>query len=139
MSGFANPPLPEIRALLERVRSIAVVGLSPRPERPSHRVARALQGFGYRIIPVRPGLEQILGEPAWPDLQSLPDPPDLVDVFRAPAHVGAVVDAAIAIGAPALWLQDGVIDEAAALRARAAGLTVVMDRCTYRDRLTLFG
>lgn len=134
---FANPNPEEIRALLERVRTIAVVGLSPKPDRPSHSVARALQRFGYRIVPVRPAVAEVLGEPAYARLTDIPFPVDLVDVFRAPEHVPAIVEEAIAIGAKALWLQEGVVHETAAERARAAGLTVVMDRCIYKDYLAL--
>ena len=136
--AFTNPSLEEIRALLERVRSIAVVGLSPKPDRPSHKVASALQRFGYRIIPVRPMAKEILGEKVYPDLASVPEKIDLVDVFRAPDQVDEVIDACIALRVPAVWLQDGVVNEAAAARARDAGLTVVMDRCVYRDYVHLF-
>jgi hypothetical protein len=136
-AGFVNPSADEIRALLRRVGTIAVVGLSPSPVRPSHGVARALQGFGYRIIPVNPTVVEVLGEKACPSLRDLPEPVDLVDVFRESSHVAGIVDDCIALKLPALWLQDGVIDEAAALRARAAGLTVVMDRCLYRDYIRL--
>ena len=136
-AGFVNPSTNEIRALLRRVGTIAVVGLSPSPIRPSHGVARALQGFGYRIIPVNPTVAEVLGEKACPSLRDLPEPVDLVDVFRESSHVAGIVDDCIALKLPALWLQDGVIDEAAALRARAAGLTVVMDRCLYRDYIRL--
>lgn len=130
---FTNPSAEDIRALLQRVKTIAVVGLSASPGRPSHGVARALQGFGYRIIPVNPTLTEVLGEKAWPSLRALPEPVDLVDVFRESSHVAGIVEECIALQLPALWLQDGVMDEAAALRARAAGMTVVMDRCIYRD------
>ena len=130
---FTNPSDEDIRALLQRVKTIAVVGLSASPGRPSHGVARALQGFGYRIIPVNPTLTEVLGETAYPSLHALPEPVDLVDVFRESSHVAGIVDDCIALKLPALWLQDGVMDAAAALRARAAGLTVVMDRCIYRD------
>lgn len=136
---FQNPTEDEIHALLERVQSIAVVGLSPKPNRPSFRVAAQMQGFGYRIIPVRPAVNRVLGEPAYPDLRAIPERVDLVDVFRAPEHVDEIVDACIALKLPALWLQDGVVNEAAAVRARAAGITVVMDRCVYREYLRLFG
>jgi len=136
--AFANPSLEEIRALLECVRCIAVVGLSPKPDRPSYRVASALQRFGYRIIPVRPMAKEILGERVYPDLASVPDHIDLVDVFRAPDQVDEVIDACIVLQVPAVWLQDGVVNEAAAQRARAAGLMVVMDRCVYRDYVQLF-
>lgn len=134
---FTNPPTDEIRALLRRIKTIAVVGLSASPSRPSHGVARALQGFGYRIIPVNPAVTEVLGERAYPSLRDLPEPVDLVDVFREPSHVAGIVDDCIALKLPALWLQDGVVDEAAALRAQAAGLTVVMDRCIYRDYIQL--
>ncbi len=134
---FTNPSTDAIRALLRRIKTIAVVGLSASPVRPSHGVARALQGFGYRIIPVNPTLTEVLGEKAYPSLRALPEPVDLVDVFRESSHVAGIVDDCIALQLPALWLQDGVIDAAAALRAREAGLTVVMDRCIYRDYLQL--
>ena len=134
---FANPSANEIRALLLRIKTIAVVGLSASPHRPSHGVARALQGFGYRIIPVNPTVTEVLGEKAYPSLRALPEPVDLVDVFRESSHVAGIVEDCIALNLPALWLQDGVIDKAAAQRARAASLTVVMDRCIYRDYLQL--
>ena len=137
--AFVNPPDAEIRALLERVRRIAVVGLSPKTDRPSYKVAAAMQRFGYRIIPVRPMASEILGAKVYPDLASVPEKIDLVDVFRAPEQVGEVVDACIALKLPAIWLQEGVVNEAAAQRARAAGLTVVMDRCVYREYVRLFG
>ena len=134
---FANPSSDQIRALLREVKSIAVVGLSPRPERPSYRVARAMQGFGYRIVPVRPAVSEVLGEKAYPRLADIPGPVDLVDVFRASHEVAAIVDECIALGVKRLWLQDGVIDAEAAERARAAGITVVMDRCVWRDYMDL--
>ena len=136
---FANPPDEEIRALLKRVQQIAVVGLSPKTDRPSYKVAAALQRFGYRIIPVRPMTGEVLGEKAYPDLATVPGKIDLVDVFRAPEQVGEVVDACIALKLPAIWLQEAVVNEAAAQRAQAAGLTVVMDRCVYREYVRLFG
>lgn len=135
--AFHNPPPDQIRALLQRVKRIAVVGLSPNPARPSHGVARALRGFGYQIIPVRPAVDEVLGEKAYPDLRSVPGVVDLVDVFRAPEHVGAIVNDCIAMHIPALWLQEGVINESAAERARQAGIMVVMDRCIYKDYLAL--
>lgn len=132
-SQFINPAEDEIKALLERVHTIAVVGLSPKTDRPSHRVAAALQRYGYRIIPVRPAVGAVLGETAYSDLYQVPHKIDMVEVFRAPQEVEPIVDACIALGISALWLQDGVVNPAAALRARAAGILVVMDRCVYRD------
>ena len=131
--NFENPSPEAIADLLRRVRRIAVVGASPKAGRPSHFVAAELQRFGYEMIPVRPATASVLGVPAYADLADIPGPIDLVDVFRAPEHVEPIVDACIALKVPALWLQDGVINEAAAERARAAGITVVMDRCIYRD------
>jgi predicted CoA-binding protein len=137
---FENPSSEEIGALLRRARTVAVLGLSETPGRPSHNVARALQKFGYRIVPVNPGATEILGERAWPDLDSAlanAGPVDVVDVFRRPEHVAAIVDEAIRLRVPALWLQEGVIDEAAAERARAAGIFTVMNRCMLRERSLL--
>ena len=134
---FANPSIDEISRLLRTVHSVAVVGLSPNKARPSFRVAQGLQGFGYRIIPVRPMIAEVLGEKAYRDLESLPELPDLVDVFRASEHVPAIVDSCIKLGIKNLWLQDGVINEGAALRARQAGINVVMDRCIWRDSMQL--
>ncbi len=131
--AHTNPSPVEICRVLKSIRTIAVVGLSSNPARPSHGVAQALQSHGYRIVPVRPLVKEVLGEPAYPDLQSIPFPVDIVDVFRAPEHVPAIVDSCIALGVPRLWLQDGVIHEEAAARARAAGIWVVMDRCMWRD------
>jgi predicted CoA-binding protein len=137
--AFANPPDEQIKALLARVRTIAVVGLSPRTNRPSYGVAAQMQRFGYRVVPVRPAVASVLGEKAYPDLAAVPDRIDLVDVFRAPELVDEVVDACIALNLPALWLQDGVVNVPAAGRARAAGIEVVMDRCVYRDYVSFFG
>jgi uncharacterized protein len=137
---FQNPAKAEIDAFLGRIRTIAILGLSETPGRPSHNVARALQKFGYRIVPVNPTATEILGEKSWPDLEAAlanAGPVDAVDVFRRPEHVAAIVDDAIRLKVPALWLQDGVIDEAAATRARAAGIFTVMDRCMFRDRSTM--
>ena len=138
---FENPSPQAIGALLRRAHTVAVVGLSPNENRPSHRVARAMQGFGWRIVPVRPAVTEVLGETAYASLDDIPEALrrdiDLVDVFLAPERVGPVVDRAIALGLPAIWLQDGVIDEAAAQRAKDAGLTVVMNRCVWRDWVPL--
>ena len=126
---FRNPANEEIRDLLARTRTIAVVGLSPRPERPSHRIARRLQSWGYRVVPVRPALREVLGEKAYPRLADVPARIDLVDVFRAAEQVGPIVDECIALGLSAIWIQEGIVNEPAAERARAAGMVVVMDRC----------
>src|SRR5215472_13754454 len=133
----------QIARLLRGAHTIAVVGLSRDPTRPSHGVARALKRFGYRIIPVTPAAEVVLGEPAVASLELLPEVleqgerVDIVEVFRRPVHVAGIVADCIRLELPALWLQDGVIDEAAAERARAAGIFTVMDRCLFRDRAAL--
>jgi predicted CoA-binding protein len=140
---FVNPPAAEITRLLRSARIIAVVGLSADPTRPSHGVARALQRFGYRIVPVTPAAETVLGEVAVPALERLPEvlasdeKVDIVDVFRRPEHVADIVEACIRLGLPALWLQYGVIDQVAAERAVRAGIFTVMDRCLFRDRAAL--
>ena len=138
---FDNPPREEIRALLERSRTIAVVGLSEDPARPSHGVTRVMQRFGYRIVPVNPTLGQWQGLAAYPDLAAAvaasAEPIDIVNVFRRPAQVGKVVDECLRLGLPALWLQVGVVNEEAAARAVAAGMTVVMDRCIKVDRMAM--
>ncbi|MDP2154868.1 MAG: CoA-binding protein [Sulfuricella sp.] len=135
--SFQNPDDESIRALLKRVKNIAVLGLSPRPDRPSYFVARAMQGFGFNIIPVRPATAEVLGQKAYPSLRDAPVPVDLVDVFRAAEHLDAIVDECIALQLPAIWIQEGIVNEAAAERARAAGMTVVMDRCIYKDYVAL--
>lgn len=130
---FENPGEEERCALLRRVRSIAVVGLSPNPSRPSHEVARAMRGFGFRIIPVHPLATEVLGERAYRRLSDIPYPVDLVNVFRRAQFVDAVVDECLALGLKALWIQEGIVNETAAQRAREGGMTVIMDRCIYRD------
>jgi uncharacterized protein len=123
--------------ILRSARTIAVVGLSPNPRRPSYGVARYLQRAGYRIIPVNPNVSEVLGERSYATLSELPGPVDVVEVFRRSEFAGAIVDEAIAIGAAAVWLQDGVVDEAAAERAREAGLDVVMDDCMMRRHASM--
>jgi len=130
---FRNPGREERCALLKRVKNIAVVGLSPNPSRPSHGVAASMQGYGYNIIPVRPAVNKVLGAKAYPRLTDVDVPIDLVNVFRAAEFIDAVVDECIALGIKALWIQEGIVNEPAAERARAAGMTVIMDRCIYRD------
>jgi len=126
---FQNPPDTVLLALLQARPRIAVVGLSPRPDRPSYRVSRQMLAWGFDIVPVRPMVAEVLGQPAYASLEAVPGRIGLVNVFRNADEVDAIVDSAIAIGAPAIWIQQGIINHPAALRARAAGLTVVMDRC----------
>jgi predicted CoA-binding protein len=118
-----------VRRILRESCTIAVVGLSPNPERPSHQVARYLQKAGYRIIPVNPGHSEILNEPCYPDLRSVPVKIDVVDIFRRSEEVKPIVREAIAIGAKVIWMQQGIVNEAAARLAEEAGLIVIMDRC----------
>ena len=140
---FVNPPAAEIARLLRTARIIAVVGLSPDRTRPSHGVARALQRFGYRIIPVNPFAESVLGEPAVGSLDQLPEvlAPDeridIVEVFRRAQHVGGIVGDCIRLQLPALWLQVSVVDEPSAARALQAGIFTVMDRCLFKERAAL--
>ena len=130
-----------LRALLREARTVAVVGLSPKPERPSHGVARYLQRAGYRIVPVNPGHDEILGERSYRTLADAARDHaiDIVDVFRRSEHAGAVVDEAIAIRPKLVWLQLGVVDEAARARAESAGIAIVMDRCLAIDHRQLLG
>lgn len=123
----------DIEAILSRLGRIAVVGVSADPSRPSNEVASYLLRQGFTITPVNPILTDVFSLACYPDLRSVPEPVDVVDVFRRSSEAGVVVDEAIAIGARAVWLQEGVIDEAAAARARAAGLLVVMDRCILKE------
>ena len=122
-----------IQRILKECRTIAVVGLSSNPGRPSYSVAGYMKQQGYRVIPVNPRETNVLGEPAHPSLAAVPAKVELVNVFRRSEEAGAVVDEAIQIGAQAVWLQEGVIDEAAARRAQQAGLLVVMDRCWLKE------
>jgi predicted CoA-binding protein len=122
-----------IPELLKTSRTIAVVGLSSKRFRPSHGVAEYMQRNGYRIIPVNPFVQAVLGEKCYPDLDSIPERVDIVDIFRRAEFVPEIVEAAIRIGARAVWMQEGVVHEEAAERARAAGLEVVMDRCILKD------
>ena len=129
-----------IPELLKTSRTIAVVGLSGRRFRPSYGVAEYMQRNGYRIIPVNPLVPVVLGEKCYPDLDSIPERVDIVDIFRRPEFVPDIVESAIRIGARAIWMQEGVVHEEAAARADAAGLTVVMDRCILKDhRRIAFG
>ena len=126
-----------VRDILEKSKVIAVVGLSPKPERDSHEVAKYLQDQGYRIVPVNPRADTILGEKSYPDLASIPEKVDVVDIFRRSDDVPSVVDQAIDIGAKAVWMQLGIVNEGAAAKAREAGLGVVMDRCMLVEHRNL--
>jgi predicted CoA-binding protein len=134
---FTNPEPDSICALLKRVKTIAVVGFSPKPARASNNIARQMQRFGFRIVPVRPGISVGLGEKAYPDLASVPGPIDLVNVFRSGKHVPELVDQCLRLGIRNIWMQEGAEDEASAGRALAAGMTVVMGRCIMRDYASL--
>ena len=135
--SFANPDDAALRALLDRVRTIAVVGLSPQPARPSYRVAQAMQRYGYRIVPVRPLVDTVLGEKAYASLADIPFPVDLVDVFRAAEHVPAIVEQCLVLHLPAIWIQEGIVAETATQQAQAGGMTVVMDRCLLKEYVRL--
>jgi uncharacterized protein len=126
-----------IEGLLRSSRTIAVVGLSSNPMRASNGVAEYMQRAGYRVIPVNPNETEVLGEKCYARLEDVPEKIDIVDIFRRSEFVPAVVESAIAIGAKAIWMQEDVIHEEAAQRARAAGLQVVMDRCILKDHRAL--
>ncbi len=129
----------DIEKILTRYRTVAIVGASPNPERPSHRVADFLKKEGFRVIPVTPNADEVVGEKAFPDLASIPVPVDVVDIFRRPEEVMPIVEQAIAIGAKAVWMQEGIVNEEAAAKARKAGLTVVMDHCMKKELLRKLG
>jgi uncharacterized protein len=133
---FENPGREERCALLKRVKNIAVIGLSPNPSRPSYGIAAALQKIGYRIIPVHPAAQEVLGAKVYPRLSAIDVPIDLVNVFRSAEFIDGIVDECLALKLDALWIQEGIVNEPAAERARAAGMTVIMDRCIYRDYRT---
>ncbi|MGB3649018.1 MAG: CoA-binding protein [Desulfobulbales bacterium] len=126
-----------IRRILKDSKTIAVFGLSPKPQRPSHQVARYLMAAGYTIIPVNPGQDTILGLPCYPSLKAIPTQVDMVDIFRRPEAVLPIVEDAIAIGAKFIWMQEGIVHKEAAAKAEAAGLIVIMDRCTKIDHMNL--
>jgi predicted CoA-binding protein len=135
-----NPGTEEIRDLLESSRTVAVVGLSDRPYRTSHSIAGTLQGFGFRIFPVNPNLGgPVLGEEPYASVAEIPEPVDIVDVFRRSEKVMPTARDAVAAGAKALWMQSGVVNEEAASYAREHGLTVIMDRCIMVDYASLVG
>lgn len=136
MSSALQPD--PITELLKRAKTIAVVGLSDNPLRPSHGVAAYLQRQGYRIIPVNPQIESCLGEKAYASLRDVPDKIDIVDIFRRPEFVEEIVDEAIQLKVPAVWMQEEVIQENAAEKARKAGIFVVMDRCILEEHRARF-
>ena len=127
-----------IEQILRNSKTIAVVGLSNRPESDSHRVAAYLKDQGYDVIPVNPTVDEVLGEQSYPTIQAIPESPDVVDVFRAPEHAPEIVEDAIAAGAKTLWMQLGIVHKEAAERAREAGLQVVMDHCMMREHRKLY-
>jgi predicted CoA-binding protein len=129
-------PIDEVAGIddvLGKYRTVAVVGASNNPERASYVVAHFLKEHGYRVIPVNPNARSVMGETCYPDLISTPDPVQVVDIFRRPENVPAIVEQAIAKGAQVIWMQLGITSEKAAARAKEAGLTVVMDRCMKRE------
>lgn len=135
-----SPPKPEaIRAVLASAKTIAVVGLSDNPLRPSHGVSAYLQAQGYRIVPVNPNIHEALGEEAYPSLLDVPEKIDIVNVFRRSEYVEEIVDQAIQLKVPAIWMQEEVVNEFAAERARRAGLFVAMDLCILKEHKARFG
>jgi len=131
--SFNNPDPEQIRALLKSIKTIAVIGYSPKPGRASNIIAQRLQGWGYRVIPVRPGIRAALGEKAYTDLDAVPDCVDLANVFRSGEFVSEIVDQCLRRGIRHIWMQEGAEHESSAERAQAAGMTVVMGRCIMRD------
>jgi predicted CoA-binding protein len=129
----------DIDRILARYRVVAMVGASDNPERPSHRVAGFLKDHGFRVIPVNPKLDSVAGEKSYPDLTSIAEPVEIVDIFRRPDDVPAIVEQAIAIGAEVVWMQECIVNEEAAARARQAGLTVIMDHCMRKELIRLLG
>ena len=138
MTSFINPADETIRDILTTPRSIAIVGCSPDPSRDSHKIAALLKAKGHTIIPVNPHCREVLGERCFPSLRQIPDTVDIVDVFRRSEFVDQIAEDAVSIGASILWLQLGVIDETAAKKVHAAGLTVIMDRCPAIEYRRLF-
>ena len=135
--NFSNPDDATLRALFARIQTIAVVGLSPQSARPSYRVAQAMQRYGFRIVPVRPLVDSVLGETAYADLADIPFQVDLVNVFRAAEHVPAIVEQCLALHLPSIWIQEGIVHDAAAHLAQTGGMTVVMDRCLLKEYVRL--
>lgn len=146
MSGFysfflssSNPPVEEIRTILNSYKTVAVVGLSNDPDKASFRVAEYLKNHGYRIIPVNPKVDSILGEKSYPDLRSIPMPVEIVDIFRKAEAIPSIVDEAIDVGAKVIWMQLGLSDEKSAGKARQAGLQVVQSKCMEQENMKMRG
>lgn len=137
--GWKNPPPFEIKELLETAKVIAVVGISSKPDRPSNGVSGYLKKKGYKIIPVNPRETDVHGEKAYPDLESIPDNVDIVDVFRRGEEAPGIVEMAKKIGARAVWLQEGIVSEKAFSIARKIGITIVMNRCILKQHAELIG
>ena len=134
---LAAEQVKKIRKILLESKTIAVVGLSPKPHRPSHEVARYLMEAGYTIIPVNPGHDALLGLTCYPNLRAIPTQIDMVDIFRRSEAVMNIIDDAVAVGARFIWMQEGIVNQEAAAKAEAAGLIVVMNRCTKIDHMNL--
>ncbi len=134
-----NPSKEEIRTILTKYKTVAVVGLSHDPDKDSYHVAKCLKDHGYRIIPVNPTIKEALGEKSYPDLKSIPSPVDIVDIFRRPEAIPGIVDDAIDIGAKVVWMQYGLADKEAARKAREAGLEVVQSKCIKVECLKVMG
>jgi uncharacterized protein len=132
------PQSDPIRELLARAKTIAVVGLSDSPLRPSHGVSAYMQAQGYKIIPVNPGIRESLGETAYASLLDVPEKIDIVNIFRRPEHVEEIVDHSIQLKVPAIWMQEEVVNESAAAKARNAGIFVIMDRCILKEHRARF-
>jgi uncharacterized protein len=128
-----------VAEVLQGANTVAIVGISEKPDRDSHKVAKYLKDHGYKIIPVNPRLKEVLGEPCYPDLKSVPMHIDIVDIFRSTDAIPGIVDDAIAVGAGSVWMQLGLIHNEAAEKARKAGLQVVMNRCTKIEHARLSG
>jgi predicted CoA-binding protein len=134
---YSLPSDASLIELFERVKTIAVIGLSPKADRPSHRVAKHMQEFGFKIVPVRPAVNEILGTKAYASLLEVPFDIDLVDVFRAPKYVAAIIEQCIDKSVSALWLQEGVVDIESANRAHRENIFTVMDKCIYKEYVRL--
>ena len=132
-----NPPSEEIRAILEKYKTVAIVGLSPKPERDSHKVAKYLKEHDYKIVPVNPSQKEILGEKCYPNLKAIPFTVDVVDIFRRADAISPVVDDAIEIGAKIVWMQLGLANNRAADKARKAGLEVIMNKCIKTEHMNM--